>query len=218
MLNDFRFKFNNIELIDKNYSEAYQDMFVLAALNGKLNGTYLEIGSSYPFYRNNTALLEEKFHWTGLSIDIEPSYVEQFTKERKNPCILKNACLIDYSALLEGLEFGSTIDYLQIDCDPAETSLNILLSIPFEKYKFAVVTFEHDTYLNNDEKVRDTSRKFLRSHGYELVVGNVAPDKWRCYEDWWVHPDLVDADTINKLRRTDRVAAYVKNYFFDREQ
>jgi hypothetical protein len=211
-----RYKFNNIELIDKNYSEAFQDLFVLTALNGKLNGTYLEIGSSYPFYRNNTALLEEKFMWTGLSIDIEPSYVEQFQKERKNPCILKNACLIDYASLLNGLEFGSNIDYLQIDCDPSETSLNILLSIPFEKFKFAVITFEHDTYLSNDEKVRTISRNFLKSHGYELVVPNASPDNWRCYEDWWVHPDLIDRETLDNLKTQDNVAAInTKNYFFE---
>lgn len=212
-------RFNNVELIDKNYSEAFQDMFILTALNGKLNGTYLEIGSSYPYYRNNTALLEEKFLWTGLSIDIEPSYVEQFQKERKNPCILKNACLIDYSILLEGLEFGSNIDYLQIDCDPAETSLNILLSIPFERFKFAVITFEHDTYLSGDDKVREISRKFLKSHGYELVVSNVAPDSWRCYEDWWVHPELVSSDILNKLKtHNDAQVTNIKEYFLGQEQ
>ena len=34
-----------------------QDMFVLTVLNGKTNGTYLEIGSGDPFIGSNTALL-----------------------------------------------------------------------------------------------------------------------------------------------------------------
>jgi tetratricopeptide (TPR) repeat protein len=56
-----RFKFDGSNEIKQNYSQAYQDMFVLSMLSGKRNGTYVEIGSSDPFKGNNTALLETKF-------------------------------------------------------------------------------------------------------------------------------------------------------------
>lgn len=56
-----RFKFIGSELIEKNYSQVYQDMFILSMLNGKKNGTFLEIGGATPYHGNNTALLEEQF-------------------------------------------------------------------------------------------------------------------------------------------------------------
>ena len=52
-----RYKFKGSENIDKNYSQTYQDMFVLTMLNGKTNGKYLEIGAADPFYGSNSALL-----------------------------------------------------------------------------------------------------------------------------------------------------------------
>ena len=74
-----------MEKVERNFSESYQDMFILSMLNGKRNGTYLEIGAGNSFYGNNTALLETQFDWTGVSLDIEESFVEGFTKDRKNP-------------------------------------------------------------------------------------------------------------------------------------
>ena len=52
-----RTKFNGSEKIERNYSQCYQDMFVLTMLNNPTHGTYLEIGSADPYYGNNTALL-----------------------------------------------------------------------------------------------------------------------------------------------------------------
>ena len=56
-----KYKFEGVELIDRNYSQAYQDMFVLTMLNGKRNGTYLEIGAMDAKFINNTFLLETMF-------------------------------------------------------------------------------------------------------------------------------------------------------------
>jgi SAM-dependent methyltransferase len=194
---NLKIKFANSESIESNYSEAYQDMFVLTMLNGKKNGTYLEIGAGNTFYGNNTALLEKNFDWRGVSLDIIPEFVEAFSKERKNPCLLRDATTIDFSKFLNGQDFPKEIDYLQIDCDPPETSLKILMSIPFEEFKFAVITFEHDYYSDDSKMIRDKSRKFLESYGYVMVVGNVSPDDNRPFEDWWVHPDLVDISEIS---------------------
>ena len=66
---DLKVKFNGLESIDKNYSESFQDIFVLQCFNGKKNGTYLEIGAGNPISGNNTYLLSDKFGWEGLSID-----------------------------------------------------------------------------------------------------------------------------------------------------
>jgi hypothetical protein len=195
-----KFKFKNSENIEQNFSEAYQDIFILTMLNGKQNGTYLEIGSADPFKGNNTALLEKQFNWNGISLDIDKNFVENFSKNRKNLCLQKDATSVDYEEILS--DMSKNIDYLQIDCDPPQVTYEILLKIPFEEYKFAVVTYEHDYYLDETKSFKELSRKYLNDLGYITVVGDVAPDDWRDYEDWWVHPDLIDEDTINKVKKT----------------
>lgn len=205
-------KFPGSESIDTNYSEAYQDMFVLSMLNGKKDGTYVEIGAGDPFYGNNTALLEQ-LGWTGVGIDLDPNFVEAHSQQRKNPCILRDATLIDYERFLTAQGFGEVIDYLQIDVDPADVSLKVLMTIPFEKRKFRVITFEHDHYTNPKSDVREKARKYLNAYGYQLVVGNVSPDENRPYEDWFVHPDLVDSfeQMIDNERNVIMAKTYMEN-------
>lgn len=207
-------KFSGSELIEKNYSEAYQDIFVLTMLNGKRNGTYLEIGAGNSFYGNNTALLEQQFDWTGVSLDIEENFVTAHRNERKNPCILKDATVVNYNAFLAGLDFPKEIDYLQLDCDPPSTTYQILLTIPFEKYKFAVITYEHDYYCDETKSFQEKSRKYLQSQGYIRVVNNISPDDFRPYEDWWVHPDLVDMDIIKKMSCINEKTKKAEKYLF----
>jgi hypothetical protein len=192
-------QFPGSELIEKNFSEAYQDMFVLSMLNGKKNGTYLEIGAGNSFYGNNTALLEQQFDWKGVALDIDESFVNAHNTERKNPCILKDATKINYSAFLAGLDFSNEIDYLQLDCDPPSITYQILLTIPFDTHKFAVITYEHDYYCDETKSFQEKSRKYLESYGYVRVVNNISPDENRPYEDWWVHPDLVNKDILNQM-------------------
>jgi hypothetical protein len=198
----FRFKFPGLEEIERNYSEAYQDMFVLSILNGKRNGTFLEIGAGSPFFGSNTVLLEQ-FGWQGHGFDLNPLAVDE---KRKIPCVIKDALSVDYDDLLTDMEYGTDIDYLQVDLEPASTTYKALLKIPFEKYRFRVITFEHDYYNDESKTYRDKSREYLQSKGYELLVTNIAPDTLRVFEDWWVHPDLIDRETINKFRDvSDRV-------------
>jgi hypothetical protein len=192
-------KFFGLENIEKNYSEAYQDLFVLTMLNGKRNGTYLEIGAGNSFYGSNTALLEQDFDWKGVSLDIDERFVEAHKSERKNLCLLKDALITNYDILLKSLDFPKEIDYLQLDCDPPDVTYKILLTIPFELYKFAVITYEHDYYCDETKSYQEKSKRFLESCGYVRVVNNISPDSMRSYEDWWVHPDLVDKQTIEKM-------------------
>jgi hypothetical protein len=92
------------------------------------------------------------------------------------------------------------MDYLQIDCEPPATTYKILTSIPFEQYRFAVITFEHDYYVDASRKYRDLSRKFLQSMGYILAVNNISPDDNSSFEDWWIHPELVKTEVFDKMR------------------
>ena len=60
---------NEDDIIAQSKSQAGQDLFVVGMLQGKRNGTFLEIGSGHPIYISNTWLLERFFNFTGDSID-----------------------------------------------------------------------------------------------------------------------------------------------------
>jgi hypothetical protein len=191
--------FNNYEIIQTNYSEAFQDIFVLTVLNGKSNGCYLEIGAGDPLYGNNTYLLENVFNWKGISIDIDENTVNNYNQIRSNKCFCKDAICTNYSQFLNALDCPKTIDYLQLDCDPPEITYKALLSLPLDSYKFAIITYEHDYYCDDTKSFQDKSSKYLESYGYIKVINNIAPDNHRNYEDWWIHPDLADRSQYEDL-------------------
>lgn len=207
--------FIGIEKIKLNQSQVYQDMFVLTMLNGKENGFYLEIGSADPIKGNNTFILEYLFNWKGISIDFNEAEIEKFVKVRKNKAICKNAITINYETLLSGIEAPETIDYLQLDCDPPKSTYNTLLAIPFEKYKFAVITYEHDFYADARKMYRELSRKYLQSFGYVLIVNDISADGKNSFEDWWVHPDLVKPEIIQKMMCVNDKVKNAENYMLN---
>lgn len=195
----FKFKFPGLENIKENYSQAYQDLFILAVLNGKKDGCFVEIGSNIPIYNSNTYLLESQFNWYGVSIDFEPKAVELFNQHRREPAILMDATKINYRELFKERQLPKHIDYLQVDCEPATTSYDVLKLIPFDEYKFAVITFEHDHYVEETDNVRDLSRNYLKSFGYVLLVNDVSTDNFSEFEDWWIHPNLVSSNVISQM-------------------
>ena len=213
----FKFKFPGLETLEKSNGQALQDMFVLSILNGKKNGTYLEIGAQEPIFQNNTAILEQNYNWKGVSIEIVENLCRMFAEQRKNTILCKDATTIDYEKLLDEHYDTIEIDYLQLDCEPSKTTFEILLDIPFNKYKFAVITYEHDHYVDMTGTYRTKSRNYLQMMGYELVVANVSQNENTPFEDWWVHPDLVDAETIERFRNIADVTD-VRTYFYSMEK
>lgn len=205
-------RFDGMELINQNYSQAFQDLFILTALNGKKNGKYLELGSYHPFNHSNTYLLEEKFDWKGLSLEINPQMITWFNGKRKNECLGIDATKADYKKILDDKGWGTEWDYLQIDCEPAQNSMLALLQIPFDIYKFRVITFEHDYYTDQNKDVKEKSRRYLKSMGYELVVSDVSVDTNSPFEDWYLHAEMVDKETIEKLKSTNKIN-FIKELF-----
>ena len=195
-----RYQFKGSGGIKKTHGQVYQDLFVLACLDGKRNGRYLEIGSAGPYYGNNTAVLEEQFGWYGVGIDFDEKFVKDYREKRKNPILQENALEVDYTSLLNELAVDGVVDYLQLDCEPSSVTYDIMTKIPFDKFKFAVITYEHDHYLDKTKSYRHKSREFLTSRGYELVVSDVSPEGHSSFEDWYVHPDLVDRKIIDRMK------------------
>lgn len=207
-----RFNFKQSNKIERNYSQVYQDMFILSMLNGKKNGTYLEIGGADPFLGNNTVLLEQDYDWKGVSLEYDEKFIVNYQINRKNPILHTDALKIDYKKLLQAHFQTNEIDYLQLDIEPARNTFEVLLSIPFDEYKFAVITYEHDYYVDVTKSYRDKSRRYLTLMGYELIVNDVSPDGISNFEDWWVHPDLVDADIIKIMKDDSDKTKKAKNY------
>lgn len=210
-----RYNFKDYQIIDKNYSQVFQDIFVLSVLDGKKEGTFLEIGGGRPFYGNNTALLEEKFNWTGVSIEFNSDNVKQYTTERPSTQVLhEDALSIDYKNLLSKNYKDNVIDYLQLDIDPCSNTFEALKLIPFDEYKFSVITYEHDHYIDSTKTFKEKSRELLTSKGYVLIVDEVSPDGKSSFEDWWVHPDLIDKEILSQMKLVNGQIKNMEEYIY----
>jgi len=197
-----KIKFRDCNNIEKNFSQAYQDIFILMALNGKKNGTFVEIGAMDGQEISNTFLLETKFDWTGISIDIN-DITKSFEKnKRKSSLVIKNALDINYKELFESNNMPKNIDYLQLDIEPPENTLKCLKKIPFNDYNFSVITYETEAYYSNPA-ITIESRNILKSYGYELLVGNVCNHGNDPFEDWYINPKFIDFNTRCKLKNSE---------------
>jgi hypothetical protein len=174
-------------------SQAGQDLFVIWALNGKLDGHFLEIGANSPIVCNNTYLLERDFGWSGLMIEYNGQYEPEYVVHRKNSqYIIADAQKISYTLEFNRLQFPQIMDYLQIDLEVDNAStINVLELIERQLfsagYIFGAVTFEHDIYRGDFFNTREWSRTIFRRNGYVLLFGDVM-HSGNAFEDWYVHP------------------------------
>jgi len=188
--------------------QALQDLFVTTILKQKRNGMFVEIGSNHPITHNNTYLLESVYNWKGLMVEYDGEFERLYKHIRPNSIyVIQDARTVPYRDILDTNHFPANIDYLQIDLDVDNKStldtLMVLESTVFDAYKFATVTFEHDIYRGDFYNTRALSREIFARRGYELVFPDVAvfwQGKNEPFEDWYVHPELVDMDFVNRLR------------------
>ncbi len=183
-------------------SQAGQDRFVVNILKGKMNGYFLEIGSNSPVHISNTFILEKRFNWKGIMIEYDSMWLPSYKAIRKNSKhVIKDATKIDYKKLLKNSP--KDIDYLQVDVEAENGStiktLEKLDNEILDDYRFAVVTFEHDYYRAGDYKdTRTKSREIFEKRGYKKVFFDVNDNSPEVvFEDWWVHPALVDLNYVN---------------------
>ena len=173
------------------------DKFVLDILKGKKNGYYVELGGADPIDGSNTYKLEKDFGWKGVSFDWDEEHAANFNKVRSNPCLAVDAIAFNHGKYFEENNFPERIDYLQVDVDtgyspggrplgnPASNLLG-LISLPLTRYRFSVVTFEHDANIHYKlSSVRDAQREIMDGLGYSLVQRHT-------WEDWWVDPEIAD--------------------------
>jgi len=173
-------------------SREHQDLFILTVLDKKKNGSYLEIGAGSHFYGSNTYLLEKKFFWTGVSLDLNEKEIANFKKGRTNPYLCCDATEADYQKILDEYKFSKHIDFLQLDIDPPANTFKAFERIPFNEVSFSVITYEHDVY-RGGLKERKASREILENLGYYRVMSDVMHDNV-AFEDWYVNEAYMPND------------------------
>ena len=184
--------------------QSAQDLFVLKCLSYKQRGTYVEIGSYKPIYINNTYLLETKYNWKGIMVEMDGSFLNSYKEARPTAHhIIQDATTIDFLKEFQSINLPSTIDYLQVDLEVSNkstiTTLENLYAQVMNTYTFATVTFEHDIYSGDHYDTRKRSREIFDTCGYVRVFSDVKNNN-NPYEDWYVHPSLVDMNYINRIK------------------
>lgn len=184
------------------HSQAWQDEFVANLLNFKHNGYFIDIGSTDGINQSNSYFFESELTWQGICVERGLGYTEHYNKNRTCTFLNTDALQIDYKSLLDNLSYPKQIDYLSIDID--ENSSKVLSKLPLDKYKFSVITIEHDAY-RFAHTLRNEEREALRHYGYTLLFPDVlvplgcgmGPDL--PFEDWWIDASMFDIDQLNKL-------------------
>lgn len=187
-------------------SQACQDIFVARMTGYKRGGHFLEIGSNHPVTTNNTYMLESGLGWSGLLVEYDKRFEPMYKTERPaSQYIINDARRIDYAKALE--TYPPAMDYLQIDLDADNRStldvLELLDKTVFQHHKFATVTFETDIYRGDFFNTRAMSRDIFKARGYLLIFPDVKvfwEGGYKPFEDWYVHPDLVNPELITKYK------------------
>jgi hypothetical protein len=144
-------------------------------------------------------------------VEYDSSFLPLYNQYRKKSIYeINDARKVDYYEILTKNRFPNNIDYLQIDLDVNNRStldtLEIFDKTVFDNYTFATITFEHDIYSGNYFDTQEISRKIFQKRGYELLFPNVKvfwEGKYQPFEDWYVHPKLVDTQIIDKLKTNE---------------
>lgn len=175
----------------KSYSQAGQDLFAFTMTEGKTNGFYLDIGCNHESFHSNTYGLEQ-IGWTGLLVDIVGG-----CENRKGRFVKCDILHPTEHLLWAYATMPEVVDYFSLDVDDA--LLNSMGTIPLGRHTYRVITLEHDLY-RVGERPQRMVREFLSKYGYQLVCGNVSVEGYGQFEDWLVHPDLVNPDLIKKYQ------------------
>jgi hypothetical protein len=174
-------------LEEDSNSQAGQESFVLNVFNRKIEGSYIEIGSYHAKDLSNTYLLESRYKWKGIGFEISPGHAAEYSKSRINKIICTDATKCDYENIFNSFGMPYTIDYLQVDIEPAKNSFKALFRVLRTRYDFGVITFEHDIYVSRTNYIyKIMAFIILRVKGYRRVASNIS-NQGVPFEDWYVN-------------------------------
>jgi hypothetical protein len=190
-------------------SQMKQDRFVAALLDGKRDGTFVDIGAGHPEQISNTVVLEREFGWRGLCCDI--AHYDELRAHRPTAIVMKDALVpttrdwadhfLSVERILEHEQRAAHpwswskmktltgwIDYLSLDLEPPELTIEVLLRLPAD-YKFRVATVEHDEYRDENGPLRkELVRTLMAWRGY-LLVAEIGAKDYGPIKDWFIHQE-----------------------------
>src|SRR6185295_3096376 len=141
-----------------SHSQAGQDLWVNAMLEGRRDGFYVDIGCNHPTAINNTWAFEQ-MGWNGILVDVlsgcEVRKGKFFQCDASHPTT-------ELRAAYESMPY--IVDFLSLDVDDA--TLATFDTLPWNWKQFRVACIEHDCYLRGPE-MRDAIRERMHVMGYE---------------------------------------------------
>lgn len=190
------------------YSQAGQDQWVLEMTKNKRSGYFVDLGAYDGLNYSNTFYLEKNLGWNGICVEADPLNYKELTRNRN--CLCENVAVNDYAGfvnfsssdmggkivnssdivitcdLLENIlirnQSPEFIDYLSIDIEGNE--IKVLEKFPFNRWKFGLITVEHNLYCEGDSnKIR--IMEILTNNGYRVERENVSHEGYP-FEDWYV--------------------------------
>jgi len=150
----------------KYNSQIGQDQLIDFILNKKENGFFLDIGAKNAVRFNNTNFFEKCRNWSGIAFEINPEWNNEWLHRNKTLHICADARNIKYSELLKQRDI-EVVDYISLDLDPPEVTLEVLSKLLSSNIEFKTMTFEVDAYIQ--DRTKDISRNLLALNGYELA-------------------------------------------------
>ena len=175
--------------------QLFQDLFVNKVLDID-NGFFVDLGAGTDGQKNapiylfsNTSLLEDCRQWDGIAIDYDKEYIDLAHKQRKCTCVCADLTTTNINDILQEHRCPPSVDYLSFDVDNAQE--HVLNELDFSKYKFKIITYEHNLY-QGDIKHHEMSRQKFIEAGYKILCGNVVLKNFGAVEDWYVHSEIFD--------------------------
>ena len=175
------------------YSHAGQDIFAKNLIGS--NGTYLEVGAYLPVKNSNTYLLESKYNWKGISIELDINHKDAWLndKVRKNIIYFEDALSFKYKEKLIENNLPLHINYLSCDIDPTCNTYSALKKIIEEGISFDFISFEHDEYFrknytNDTNDYHALAIDFLKKNNYKIAIDNIYPKNKpdKLFETWFM--------------------------------
>lgn len=178
-------------------SQCWQDKFVYDLC--KDNGTYIEIGGSWPIKNSNTYSLEKFANYKGFSVELDKiRYADAWKRsDRKNIIYWGDAIEYDYKKALFEQNMNIHVNYLSCDIEPPENTFQALKNIIQQGISFDVITFEHDLYNSPKKDFNILAIDFLKSFDYKIAVYDVYhKNKNNIFETWFVK-NSIDFKTMS---------------------
>ena len=172
-----------------------QDLFALHFINNK-NGYFVDLGcgNGINLPNGNNTFLLEKNGWSGLSVDYNFNYINEFKTHRNTEAVLADMTTTSLKSILEYFKAPSVIDFFSFDVDDATDA--VMANIPFSSYKFKLITFEHNIYYQPELKLKQRGYELFTKNGYERLIDNVILNPQGAVEDWYIYPELITGKKI----------------------